>query len=71
MTQKGSPILVQWLNALQPELIVLEATGGLEVPSGAELAQASRLCPLSIPEGSGTLPVLLVNLQKLISWMQR
>ena len=32
--------LIEWLKELQPELIVLEATGGLELPFVAELAYA-------------------------------
>jgi transposase len=34
----GIQELIDWLKILQPELIVLEATGGLELPFVAELA---------------------------------
>lgn len=37
---KGIQELIEWLKELQPELIVLEATGGLELPFVAELAYA-------------------------------
>ena len=37
---KGIQELIELLNELQPELIVLEATGGLEMPFVAELTYA-------------------------------
>ena len=36
----GIQELIEWLKTLQPELLVLEATGGLELPFVAELAYA-------------------------------
>lgn len=44
----GLQTLVEWMQRLRPALIVLEATGGYEVPVGAAL-------------GSGELPVAVVN----------
>jgi transposase len=44
----GIPALVERLQAVQPTLIVLEATGGLEVPAAGALAEAG-------------LPVVVVN----------
>lgn len=37
---KGILDLIEWLKVVQPELIVMEATGGLELPLVAELAYA-------------------------------
>lgn len=37
---KGIQELIEWLQEPQPQLIVLEATGGLEIPFVAELAHA-------------------------------
>ena len=37
---QGIAKLIEWLKCLQPELVVLEATGGLELPFVAELALA-------------------------------
>jgi transposase len=36
---RGIEALLEWLKAQQPELVVLEATGGLELPLVAELAR--------------------------------
>lgn len=47
-TPPGIAALVQWVEAQQPQLIVLEATGGLERPLVAELVVAQ-------------LPVVVVN----------
>jgi transposase len=47
-TAKGISKLVIWLKEIQPNLVVLEATGGLELACVAELMQAS-------------LPVAVVN----------
>ena len=40
-TEAGMGELVERLQQLRPELIVLEATGGLEVPVAAALAAAA------------------------------
>jgi len=47
-TEEGLGALVEWLWGLSPALVVLEATGGLEVPVTAALA-------------AGGLPVAVVN----------
>lgn len=47
-TPKGISKLVDWLNEIQPRLVVLEATGGLELACVAELMQAG-------------LPVAVIN----------
>jgi len=47
-TPKGISILADWLTEIQPQLVVLEATGGLELACVAELMQAG-------------LPVAVVN----------
>jgi transposase len=49
---KGIQDLVEWLKELQPELIVLEATGGLELPLVVELAYAK-------------MPVAVVNPRRI------
>jgi transposase len=49
---KGIQDLIEWLKTLQPELIVLEATGGLELPFVAELAYAK-------------MPVAVVNPRRI------
>jgi len=49
---KGIQDLVEWLKELQPELIVLEATGGLELPFVVELAYAK-------------MPVAVVNPRRI------
>lgn len=49
---KGIQDLIEWLKELQPELIVLEATGGLELPFVAELAYAK-------------MPVAIVNPRRI------
>jgi transposase len=49
---KGIQYLIEWLKTLQPELIVLEATGGLELPFVAELAYAK-------------MPVAVVNPRRI------
>lgn len=49
---KGIQDLIEWLKTLQPELIVLEATGGLELPFVAELAYVK-------------LPVAVVNPKRI------
>jgi transposase len=46
--ERGIAQLVECLRAMQPELIVLEATGGLKVEAAMELDQAS-------------LPVAVIN----------
>lgn len=48
----GIQELIDWLKILQPELIVLEATGGLELPFVAELAYAK-------------MPVAVVNPRRI------
>jgi transposase len=48
----GIQELMDWLKILQPELIVLEATGGLELPFVAELAYAK-------------MPVAVVNPRRI------
>lgn len=48
----GIQELIDWLKVLQPELIVLEATGGLELPFVAELAYAK-------------MPVAVVNPRRI------
>lgn len=45
---RGHHTLVEYLQSLSPELIVMEATGGLEIPIAAQLATAG-------------LPVVVVN----------
>jgi len=47
-TAKGISKLVDWLREIQPQLVVLEATGGLELACVAELMQAG-------------LPVAVIN----------
>jgi transposase len=49
---KGIDALIEWLKSIQPELIVLEATGGLELPFVAELAYAR-------------MPVAIVNPRRI------
>jgi transposase len=48
----GIQELIDWLKILQPELIILEATGGLELPFVAELAYAK-------------MPVAVVNPRRI------
>ena len=54
--EQGITAAVNRLQALQPTLIVLEATGGLEVPLVGALPPLACLSSSSIPGRCGTLP---------------
>ncbi len=51
-TAKGINALIKWLESMHPELIVMEATGGLELPCVAELAHTK-------------MPVAIVNPRRI------
>ena len=54
--ERGIAHAVEQLQALQPTLIVLEATGGLEVPLTGALAAAGLPVVVINPRQVGTLP---------------
>ena len=62
-------LLVAKLQDLKPARVVMEATGGLEVPLAAALAAAVCRWPWSTPDRSGILPNPLGGWPRLTPWM--
>lgn len=48
-TEQGIAALIEQLLVVQPELVVLEATGGMEVPAAAALSSAALAVAIANP----------------------
>ena len=66
--EPGIRELVSRLRALEPAMVVLEASGGLELPSVSALAAASRQWSSSTPGRFETSPEPRVRWRRLMPW---
>ena len=69
--QAGIAALVAQMQQLNPAALVLEATGGLELPLVAALAAASLPVVVVNPARCGTLPGPLGGWPRPIPWTRR
>ncbi len=67
----GIAEIVGWLRALNPDVIVVEATGGYEAPLVAELGVPACRSPWSIRVKYATLPAPPGAWRRPIGWMRR
>ena len=69
--EAGLAQLVAWLQARPPNLIVLEATGGLEVPVVAALVEARLPTAVINPRPPGISPRPSGDWPRRTRWMRR